>query len=73
MIVYCSSEKKYKNVLESKLAKKIFFIPASYAAVGRAFSSAAVIVSRRRSNISLSTVNDIILVRLTATHLKGYL
>ena len=35
----------------SKLAKKIFCIPASSAAVERAFSSAGVIISQRRSNI----------------------
>jgi hypothetical protein len=50
----------------SKLAKKIFCIPASSATVERAFSSAGVIISHRRTSINPSTVNDMILVRSAA-------
>jgi hypothetical protein len=64
--------KEQQNVLPnlSKLAKKIFCIPASSAAVERAFSSAGVIISQRRSNISPSIVHDIILVRSAVAYLK---
>ena len=55
------------------LAKKIFCIPASSAAVERAFSSAGVVVSQRRSNINPSTVNDIILVRSGEAYSKRQL
>lgn len=50
----------------SKLAKRVFCIPSSSAAVERTFSSAGVIISQRRSNISPSIVNDMILVRSTS-------
>jgi hypothetical protein len=55
----------------SKLAKTILCIPASSAAVERAFSAAGVVVSQRRNNINPSTVNDIILVRSAANYLKN--
>ncbi len=55
----------------SKLAKKIFCIPASSAAVERAFSSAGVVISQRRTNINPSMVNDIILVRSAAIRSKS--
>lgn len=66
--------KEQENVLPnlSKLAKKIFCVPASSAAVERAFSSAGVIITQRRSNISPAIVNDIILVRSAACHLQNY-
>jgi hypothetical protein len=57
----------------SKLAKKTFCIPASSAAVERAFSSAGVIISQRRANINPSTVNDMILVRSAAVHSQNRL
>ena len=47
----------------SKLAKQIFCIPASSVVVERAFSSAGVITSQRRTNINPLTVNDILLIR----------
>ncbi|CAF4932680.1 unnamed protein product [Rotaria sp. Silwood1] len=56
----------------SRLAKQIFSIPASSAAVERAFSSAGIVVSQRRTNINPSTVNDIILIRSTAPYLKTH-
>ncbi|CAF1594607.1 unnamed protein product [Rotaria sp. Silwood1] len=64
--------KEQEHVLPnmSRLAKQIFAIPASSAAVERAFSSAGIVVSQRRTNISPSTVNDIILVRSAAAYLK---
>jgi hypothetical protein len=67
--------KEQQNVLPnlSQLAKKIFSIPASSAAVERAFSSAGVIISQRRSNTNPSMVNDIILVRSAATYLKDHI
>ena len=67
--------KEQESVLPnlSKLAKKTFCIPASSAAVERTFSSAGVVVSQRRNSISPSLVNDIILVRSAATHLKDVL
>jgi hypothetical protein len=55
----------------SKLAKKIYCIPASSAAVERAFSSAGFVISQRRTNLNPSTVNDIILVRSAAIHSKS--
>ncbi|CAF0930057.1 unnamed protein product [Adineta ricciae] len=55
----------------TKLAKKIFCVPASSAAVERAFSSAGVIISQRRSNINPSLVNDMILVRSAASNLTS--
>ena len=60
--------KGQKDVLPitSKLAKQIFCIPASSAAVECAFSSAGVIISQRKTNINPSTVNDILLIRSAA-------
>jgi hypothetical protein len=57
----------------SKLAKKIFCIRSSSAQVERAFSSAGVVISQRRTNINPSMVNDIILVRSTAAHSKSHI
>jgi len=62
----------------SKLAKKIFCIPALSAQVERAFSSAGVVISQRRTNINRtninpSMVNDIILVRSAAAHSKSHI
>ena len=61
------------SLVYSELAKKIFCIPASSAAVERAFSSAGVIITQRRNSISPSLVNDIILVRSAATYFKDVL
>ncbi|CAF1552071.1 unnamed protein product, partial [Rotaria sordida] len=49
--------KEQEHVLPnmSRLAKQIFSIPASSAAVERAFSSAGIIISQRRTNINPST------------------
>lgn len=47
----------------SKLAKKIFNILAS--------SAGGFIISQRRTNLSPSTVNDIMLVRSAATYLNN--
>lgn len=55
----------------SKLAKKIFNIPASSAAVERSFSAAGFIISSRRTNLNPSTVNDMMLVRSAAVYLKS--
>ncbi|CAF2741246.1 unnamed protein product [Rotaria sp. Silwood2] len=67
--------KEQEHVLPnmSRLAKQVFSIPASSAAVERAFSSAGVIISQRRTNINPSTVNDIILVRSAADYLKTHI
>ena len=64
---------EHANILPnlSKLARRIFCIPASSAGVERAFSSAGVIISQRRSNIHPSLVNDIILVRSAGSYLKS--
>ena len=60
--------KGQKDILPtmSKLAQQIFCIPASSAAVERAFSSADVIISQRITNINPSTVNDTLLIRSAA-------
>ncbi|CAF1068592.1 unnamed protein product [Adineta ricciae] len=55
----------------SKLSKIVFSIPASSAAVERSFSTAGFIISQRRTNLNPSTVNDIMLVRSAAAHLKS--
>ena len=57
--------KGQKDILPamSKLAKQIFCISVSSAAVERAFSSTGVIISQRRTNINPSTMNDILLIR----------
>lgn len=47
----------------SKLAKKIFSIPCSSAAVEREFSAAGQIVTQRRSSLEPGTINDIIFLR----------
>ncbi|CAF3823629.1 unnamed protein product [Rotaria sp. Silwood1] len=47
----------------SKLARKIFSVPCSSAAVERGFSAAGQIVTQRRSNLEPSTINDIIFLR----------
>ncbi|CAF1148186.1 unnamed protein product [Rotaria sordida] len=67
--------KEQEHVLPnmSRLAKQIFSIPASSAAVERAFSSAGIIISQRRTNINPSTVNDIILIRSAAAYLKTHI
>lgn len=64
--------KEQENLLPCmhKLAKQVFSIPASSAAVERSFSSAGVIISQRRSTISPSTVNDIVLIRSAAHYLN---
>jgi hypothetical protein len=54
----------------AKLSKKIFTIPASFAAVGRSFSAAGHTISQRRTNINPSTVNDMMLVRSAALYLR---
>lgn len=80
---YTNSDDEYDNPLRfwkeqapvlptlSKLSRKIFCIPASSAAVERAFSSAGFIISQRRSNLNPSTVNDIMLVRSAGTYSKN--
>lgn len=55
----------------SKLSKKIFSIPASSAAVERSFSAAGLIMSQRRSNLTPSMLNDIMLVRSSVIYLKS--
>ncbi|CAF0844168.1 unnamed protein product [Adineta steineri] len=55
----------------SKLAKRIFCIPASSAAVERTFSSAGNIISQRRSSLNPSLVNDMILVRSASSYLNA--
>ena len=52
------------------LAKRVFSVPASSAAVERTFSSAGVIISQRRTNINPAIVNDMILVRSASDRLK---
>ena len=69
LIFWKEQESSLPNL--SKLARKIFCIPASSAAVKRAFSSAGVIISQRGINLNPSTVNDIILVRSAARHRKS--
>jgi hypothetical protein len=61
LLFWTEQEKLLPNM--SKLSRKIFSIPASSAEIERAFSSAGVVISQRRTNISPSTVNDIILIR----------
>ncbi|CAF2877010.1 unnamed protein product [Rotaria sp. Silwood2] len=60
--------KEQEHVLPNmpRLAKQIFSIPTSSAAVEREFSSAGIVVLQRRININPSTVNDIILIRSAA-------
>ena len=64
--------KEQKDILPniSTLTKQIFCIPASSAAAERAFSSAGVIISQRRTNINPSTVNNIALIRSAAAFAK---
>ncbi|CAF3233137.1 unnamed protein product [Rotaria sp. Silwood2] len=66
--------KEQEHVLPNirRLAKQIFFIPASLAAVERAFSSAGIVVLQRKININPSTVNDMILIRSAAAYLKTH-
>ncbi|CAM4976277.1 unnamed protein product [Rotaria socialis] len=45
------------------LAKRTFAVPCSSAAVERQFSAAGQIVTQRRSNLDLSTVNNLIFLR----------
>jgi hypothetical protein len=73
MLVYSFSGMNYKNISQSKLAQKIFCLRPYSAAVVRAFRSAGVIVSQRKSNISPMMVNGIILIRSAVTYLKDYL
>ncbi|CAF3706922.1 unnamed protein product [Rotaria sordida] len=47
----------------SKLARKIFAIPCSSAAVERAFSAAGQVVTQRRSSLEPTTINDILFLR----------
>ncbi len=47
----------------SKLARKIFAVPCSSAAVEREFSAAGQVVTQRRSNLEPSTINDILFLR----------
>ncbi|CAF1164306.1 unnamed protein product [Didymodactylos carnosus] len=64
--------KEQKQILPhmTKLARRVFSIPASSTAVERTFSSAGNVISQRRTNLSPSTVNDIILVRSAADRWK---
>ena len=64
--------REQENILPnlSILAKKILCIPASSAAVERAFSSAGLVVSQRRTSLKPSLVNDIILIRSADAYLK---
>lgn len=55
----------------SKLSRQIFSIPASSAAVERSFSAAGLVISQRRTNLSPSTINDILLVRSAAIYHKS--
>lgn len=66
LIFWKDQEQVFPNL--SILARTIFCIPASSAAVERSFSSAGNIISQRRTSISPSTVNDMILVRSAATN-----
>ncbi|CAF0934061.1 unnamed protein product [Didymodactylos carnosus] len=68
LLFWKEQEKLLPNM--SKLSRKIFSIPASSTAVERAFSSADVVISQRRTNISPSTVNDIILIRSSTNRSK---
>ncbi|CAF4764102.1 unnamed protein product [Rotaria sp. Silwood2] len=47
----------------SKLARKIFAILCSSAAVERAFSAAGQVVTQRRSSLEPTTINDILFLR----------
>ncbi|CAF4679661.1 unnamed protein product [Rotaria sp. Silwood2] len=47
----------------SKLARKLFCIPCTSAAVEREFSAAGQIVTQRRCNLEPTTVNDILFLR----------
>lgn len=47
----------------SKLARKIFAVPCSSAAVEREFSAAGQVVTQRRSSLEPSTINDILFLR----------
>ena len=47
----------------SKLARKIFAIPCSSAAVEREFSAAGQVITQRRSSLEPSTINDILFLR----------
>ena len=47
----------------SLIARRLFSIPVTSAAVERSFSAAGVVVTERRSSLDPSTVNDILFVR----------
>jgi hypothetical protein len=55
----------------SKLAKKLFSIPCSSAAVEREFSAAGQLVTQRRSSLDPSTINDIIFLRSMENNKKN--
>ena len=61
--------KRQKDILPI-MSKQIFCISASSATIERAFSSTGAIISQRRTNINLSPVNDIMLIRSTAAFAK---
>jgi len=47
----------------SLIARRLFSIPVTSAAVERSFSAAGLTITERRSSLDPSTVNDILLVR----------
>ena len=56
----------------SKLARRIYSIPCTSAAVEREFSVAGQIVNQRRSNLDPTTVNNILFLRSIENNKQKY-
>ncbi|CAF4236834.1 unnamed protein product, partial [Rotaria sordida] len=61
LIFWQQNESIFPNLF--KLARKIFAVPCSSAAVEREFSAAGQLVTQRRSALEPTTINDILFLR----------